>query len=69
MKALEFEATIGDDANLRVPSQIAEQIPKATHVRVIVLLPTAAEDSDWAELTNKQFLAGYDEGDSLYDAV
>jgi len=27
------------------------------------------EDSDWCQLTRDQFLAGYSDGDNIYDAV
>ncbi len=69
MKALEFKATIDRDANLPVPSAIAAQIPKEVEVRVIVLLQTDDEDSDWVELTQRQFLEAYDGTDSIYDHV
>ncbi|MEK7403764.1 MAG: hypothetical protein AAB225_01525 [Acidobacteriota bacterium] len=69
MKALEFEAKLGTDANLKVPDDLAAQIPKEAPVRVIVLLPESAEEADWRRLTNEQFLRGYSESDSIYDAV
>ena len=69
MKALEFEATLSTDANLRVPEELAAQIPKEAPVRVIVLVPENAEDLDWRLLTQEQLLRGYNESDSIYDAV
>ncbi len=67
MKALEFEATLGTDANFRVPDDLAAQIPKQEPVRVIVLVPEDAEEPAWNRLTREQFLRGYSEGDSIYD--
>ena len=69
MKALEFESKLGADANLSVPAEVAIQIPKEEPVRVIVLLPESIEDEAWQRLTRDQFLKGYSESDSIYDAV
>lgn len=69
MKALEFETKPDADLNLKVPDELAAQIPKEEPVRVIVLMPESAEDADWRRLTNENFLRGYSESDSVYDAV
>jgi hypothetical protein len=69
VKALEFEATLGMDANLRVPEDLAAQIPKEGPVRVIVLVPENDEESDWRQLTREQLLRSYSESDSIYDAL
>ena len=68
MKALEFETTLSTDSKLTVPENLALQIPKQQAVRVIVLLPEGG-DADWQRLTSEQFFAGYNEGDSVYDAL
>jgi hypothetical protein len=44
-------------------------MPKEELVRVIVLLPEDADEADWKRFTNEQFLRGYSESDSAYDAV
>jgi hypothetical protein len=69
VKALEFESKLGEDASLRVPYDLALQIPKGEPVRVIVLIPESTEDEAWQRLTHDQLLQGYSEGDSIYDAV
>jgi hypothetical protein len=69
VKALEFETKLGTDANLKVPEDVAVQIPKEETVRVIVLLPESTADEAWRKLTREQFLRGYSESDSVYDAV
>jgi hypothetical protein len=69
MKALEFESKLGADASLRVPDDVALQIPKEEAVHVIVLVPDSNEDEDWRRLTRDQLLRGYRESDSIYDAV
>ena len=69
MKTLEFEAKLDPDATLKVPEEIAAQIPKEELVRVILLMPEDDEDSDWQRLAHEQFLLGYAESDSVYDAL
>jgi len=69
MKALEFETTLSEGATLKVPEDLAGQIPREESVRVIVLLPESGEDGDWQRLTAAQLLSGYSESDSIYDAV
>jgi hypothetical protein len=43
--------------------------PKHEAVRVMVLLPENEEEADWKNLAAEQFLAGYSEGDAIYDAI
>ena len=70
MKALEFEATLSTDSKkLKVPEKLAVQIPKEEAVRVIVLLPENGDAADWERLTGEQFSSGYNESDSVYDAI
>ena len=69
MKALEFETKLSGDANLKVPEDLAGQIPREEAVRVIVLLPEGVEDKDWQRLVTDQLFSGYSESDSIYDAV
>jgi len=69
MKALEFESKLGANSDLTVPEHLAGQIPKEKAVRVIVLVPEGDEDQAWRRLAAEQFLAGYSDGDSIYDAV
>ena len=69
MKALEFETKLRVDASLKVPDELAAQIPKDESVRVIVLLPESTGDADWRRLASEQFLRGYSDSDSAYDAI
>lgn len=69
VKALEFETKLGADANLRVPDDVVSQIPPEYPLRVIVLMPESREDTDWQRLTCEQFLRGYSDGDTIYDAL
>ena len=69
MKTLEFQATLGADRSLKVPIEIASQIPGQGCVRVIVIVPDDDEDQEWSQLTVQQFLDGYAPGDSIYDEL
>jgi hypothetical protein len=69
MEALEFETTLSEGATLKVPENLAGQIPREEPVRVIVLLPEHAEDEDWQRLATEQLLSGYGESDRIYDAI
>ena len=69
MKTLEFECKLDMDANLKVPQDLALQIPKEESVRVIVLLPDSDEDAHWRRLASEQFLNGYSASDSVYDSL
>jgi hypothetical protein len=57
------------DESLEVPRDVALQIPKDQTVQVVVLFPESSEDAEWRRLTSEQFLRGYSEGDSIYDAL
>jgi hypothetical protein len=69
MKTLEFNATLDTESNLRVPTELAAQIPAREPVRLIVPLPKDQDCRDWDRLTAEQFLAGYSESDSIYDSL
>jgi hypothetical protein len=74
MKALEFEAVLNPDDSLGVPAEVASQLPRRQKLQVIVLIPESseleeAEANDWRKLASERFLAGYSEGDSVYDAL
>ncbi len=67
MKALEFLGQIDANNAIEVPAEIAAQIQQGEALRVIVLIPETTMEQDWSRLTRDQFLAGYSEGDSIYD--
>ena len=67
MKVLEFQTQLNPDHTLSVPPGVAREIQSGESVRVVLLVPDAAEDQSWAALTTEQFLHGYSEGDAIYD--
>jgi len=69
MRAFEFKSSLSPDGTLPVPQNVAEQLGKDQPVRVIVLIPEADEEPEWAQLTRDQFLKGYAESDAIYDEL
>ena len=57
------------DDSLEVPRDVALQIPKDQTVQVVVLFAESSAEAEWRRLTAEQFLRGYSEGDSIYDAL
>lgn len=62
MEAIEFNSEI-HNGSIKIPENI--KIDSEKKVRVIVLYEN--EEKEFIELTQKEFLEGYDEGDSIYD--
>ncbi len=69
MKAFEFQTSLDESRNVRVPEDVAGQLAGLQSVRVILLVPDDDEDRDWARLTAEQFLKGYDDADAIYDQL
>ncbi len=75
MKAYEFQTKVTSEGKLlvEVPDAFFEKLQRIgmQKVRVIVLIGDAAkahyEEEAWARLTSEQFLAGYNDTDSIYD--
>jgi hypothetical protein len=56
MKALEFEGQAANHDQIRVPPDVAEQIPEGSVARVIILLD-ADEDENWRRASLDRFSA------------
>ncbi len=69
MKVLEFQTQMNPDHTLTVPPGVAQQIRGEEAVRVVLLLPDAADDQAWAGLAAEQFLNRYFDGDAIYDQI
>jgi hypothetical protein len=67
MKAYEYYAEILPDGHLSLPDDLRGKLKLDSKVRVMLLL----EDNGrmWEKLTTSEFIAGYDEKDSMYDAL
>jgi hypothetical protein len=69
MKTLEFRARLDKDRTLKIPPEVAAQVPQQQAIRVILLVPEAAEDRDWTDLSLEQFVKGYAPSDAIYDEL
>jgi len=70
MKALEFDTQVANHDQIRVPPDVAAQIPEGSSLRVILLLD--AEDTDaerWRQLSLDRFSAAYSEEDAVYEKL
>ena len=68
MSAVEFTTELNDDALLRIPKEVAAQLPKSGKARIIVI---AGEDDDteWQLATYEQFLSDDSPEDAVYDSL
>jgi len=69
VKVLQFQGHLNADHTLTVPSAVARQIHAEDSVRVVLIVPDETENESWADLTAKQFIGGYTEGDAIYDQL
>jgi hypothetical protein len=65
MKAYEYYAEMLPDGHLSIPENLKEKIREDSKIRVMVFIED--EEVDWEALTNKEFLRGYSDKDSIYD--
>jgi hypothetical protein len=68
MNALEFTTELTNSATLKIPVDIASQLPKAGKVRVIVLTEESA-DEEWRLGAYEQFLRDDSEEDAIYESL
>jgi hypothetical protein len=72
MRAYEFPLKMTPEGKLEVPESLIRQLPQSRAGRVIVLVEDPSEtgeDMSWRQVSQEQFLAGYDEKDAIYDTV
>lgn len=72
MKAYEFTVKKNSDGKINLPDNLIRLLNENQNVRLIVLIDEQLSkkvDLDWDNLTETEFLAGYDEADSIYDKV
>ncbi len=67
MKAYEYYAEILPDGHLSIPDDLRAKLKLVSKVRVMLLLED--DDAEWEKLTASEFMAGYSEKDSIYDAL
>ena len=67
MRQIAFDTELQDKPFLAVPQEVAAQLPKSGHARVILLLPDDAEDEEWRAAAYEQFIRENGSEDSAYD--
>ena len=65
MKSIEFETELHGEPFLSMPQEIAAQLPKTGHARVIVLLDP--DETVWRKAAYEQFMKDDAPEDSVYD--
>jgi len=65
MKSIEFETELHGAAFLPIPQEIAAQLPKSGHAKVIVVFDL--EDQAWRAAAYEQFMKEDPPEDSVYD--
>jgi hypothetical protein len=72
MKAYEFTVKKNSDGKINLPDNLIRLLTENQNVRLIVLIDEQLNkkvDLAWDNLTETEFIAGYDEADSIYDKV
>jgi len=65
MKSIEFETELHGESFLTIPNEIAAQLPKAGHAKVIVVFDS--DDPAWRTAAYEQFMKEDPAEDSVYD--
>jgi hypothetical protein len=68
MKAVEFESRLTSSDNIRIPPELARELPEGSRVRVIVLWGGSEED-DWHRFSQEHFASAYAPEDSVYEKL
>ena len=68
MHAIEFTTELGLEPVLKIPANVAAQLPKSGKARIIVLTGDDAEDGEWRQASYEQFLRKDPPEDSVYDS-
>ena len=67
MHAIEFTTDLSSEPFLKVPQDVAAQLPKSGRVRIIVLTPDDPEDAEWRGAAYEQFCRDDSSEDAVYD--
>ncbi|MFH0975825.1 MAG: hypothetical protein V1874_08590 [Spirochaetota bacterium] len=70
MKAYEIPVKITKDGKIEITSSFKNILPHEKTIKAIFLVPEKSdEDTDWQELSTKQFFDGYAKSDDIYDRL
>lgn len=68
MHAVEFTAELGEQPVVTIPQDVAAQLPKGGHARIIILTADDPEDARWRSATYEQFMREDPAEDAVYDS-
>jgi hypothetical protein len=68
MQAVEFTTELGEQPVVTIPREIAAQLPKSGHARIIILTGDDPDGSEWRNGAYQQFARDDSPEDSVYDA-
>jgi hypothetical protein len=68
MKAVEFEGRLVGQDSIRIPDNIAQELPPDSAIRVILLWDNG-DHAAWSELSAARFSAAYSPEDSIYEEL
>ncbi len=71
VKAIEFDSTVTNGAQIELPSEVRQQVPQGSNVRVILVLdPDDVDDlGPLREMATERFAAAFCADDQAYDDV
>ena len=71
MQAYEITTKILSDGKIILPDNLLKKLKTNKPVRIIILITeeTSQESEDWLKMSQEQFLAGYNDADSIYDEI
>ena len=69
MSAIEFTTELTEKGVLRIPHDIADQLPKSGKARVIVITNGAEDDTGWQAAAYEHFLRDDTADDAVYDSL
>lgn len=67
MHAVEFIAELGEQPVVRIPQEVAAQLPKGVRARIIILTADDVNDAQWRSGAYEQFVREDSPEDSVYD--
>jgi hypothetical protein len=69
MKTVEFKATVTPNGQIRVPDEVAKQVPPGEQLQVVLVWGMSEEESAWRAAGRRPFEAAYAPEDSVYEQL
>ena len=69
MNAVEFTTELNESRTLRIPREVAKDLPLSGKARIILLTGESDGDRSWQALAYEQFLRDDAPEDAVYDSL